>query len=72
MPDVLPNPEVAPLPAPSFTEPAAPEPEREPEEATEPTICQFHRLKLPYRERRPETADTGLWKLACQERVEYL
>ncbi|TBU40293.1 hypothetical protein BD309DRAFT_1003190 [Dichomitus squalens] len=74
VPDVVPNTEVAPLPAPSFTERPAHSvaPNTEPEEAAEPTICPFHRLKLPHRERRPDTADTGLWKLACQERVEYL
>ncbi|KAI1792085.1 hypothetical protein LXA43DRAFT_972697 [Ganoderma leucocontextum] len=75
VPDATPASDVPPsLPAPSFMEqcaqPTLPDPATE--EPAEPTICQFHRLKLPPRERRPETADTGLWKLACQERVEFL
>ncbi|PIL28359.1 hypothetical protein GSI_09510 [Ganoderma sinense ZZ0214-1] len=70
VPDATPPP----LPAPSFTEPCMKPtlPDLATEEPAEPTLLPFHRLKLAPRERRPETADTGLWKLACQERVEFL
>ncbi|KAM5544871.1 hypothetical protein V8D89_001769 [Ganoderma adspersum] len=75
VPDATPASDVPPpLHAPSFTEPCTQPtlPDPATEEPAEPTLLPFHRLKLPPRERRPETADTGLWKLACQERVEFL
>ncbi|KAI0750231.1 hypothetical protein C8Q80DRAFT_1269970 [Daedaleopsis nitida] len=37
-----------------------------------PTITPLRRLSLPPRDRRPDMTDQGMWKIACQERVEYL
>ncbi len=42
------------------------------EEQQGPTITPIPRGPLPPRERRPDTIDQGLWKIACQERVEHL
>ncbi|KAI0711826.1 hypothetical protein C8T65DRAFT_647421 [Cerioporus squamosus] len=44
----------------------------EPEDPVAPTITTLYRLPHPSRDRRPDTTDQSLWKLACQERVEYL
>ena len=55
--------------APALSSTSTPAAEPEDEETQAPTITTLYRLP---RDRRPDTTDQSLWKLACQERVEYL
>ena len=68
-----PTTDVPPVNVPPKPEPVAPSIEVDDSEDVEgPTITPIRRLPLPPRERRPETTDQSLWKVACQERVEHL